>query len=135
MSNLSNKSEIFQMAAQTLHNKNMYPAVAHDAYYSCYQLMKHIWLYSMKKTQRELDVKCSLVNAKSHEFLLNEIVSYVKKSNNKDSLLDSRILRNDVLQLKRLRVDADYYDSVFDSVRSNSSITLSQRVIPILKKY
>jgi hypothetical protein len=49
MSNLQNKSDILKEVAVMLHNKNMYPAVAHSAYYSCYQLLKHIWLYRMGK--------------------------------------------------------------------------------------
>lgn len=135
MSNLSNKSAILQLAARLLHENSLYPAVAHDAYYGCYQLMKHLWLYSMGKTQRELDVNCSLANAKSHEYLLNEIVVFVKESHDKNAMDDSRLLRNEVPQLKRLRTDADYNDTVFDFIKSNNSLTLSDRIIKVLKKY
>lgn len=135
MSNLSNKSGILQLAAKMLHDNSLYPAVAHDAYYSCYQLMKHMWLYSMGRSQRELDTKCSLANAKSHECLLNEIVLYIKNTKGKNSLEDSRLLRNNVPQLKRLRTDADYNDELFDVSKSSDSLVLSNRIIKVLKKY
>ena len=135
MSNLSNKSEILQTSSQLLHDKAYYPAVAHGAYYSCYQLMKHIWLYSMNKTEQELDTNCSTTRLGSHEYLLNQIVSYVKSSNKKDANTDSRTLRNKMPQLKRLRTEADYSDTVFDYANSNNSLVLSKEIIPILKKY
>ena len=135
MSDLSNKSEILQTASQVLHDKAFYPAVAHGAYYGCYQMMKHIWLYSMKKTEQELNTNCSTTNMGSHEYLLNQIISYIKASNKKDADTDSRMLRNKIPQLKRLRTDADYNDTVFDYTKSNNSLVLSKEIIPILKKY
>lgn len=135
MSNLSNKSEILQSASQLLHDKAFSPAVAHGAYYSCYQMMKHIWLYSMKKTEQELDTNCSTTNLGSHEYLLNQIVDYVRASNKKDADSDSRTLQNKMPQLKRLRTDADYSDTIFDYTKSNNSLVLSKEIIPILKKY
>jgi len=76
MSHLQNKSEMLQDVAELLHNKYYYPAVAHSAYYSCYQLLKHIWLYGMGKTQAELDSKSSASLLGSHEFLINQIAIY-----------------------------------------------------------
>ena len=134
-SSLLNKSDILSLSANTLHDNCLYPAVAHCAYYSCYQKMKHIWLYSMKKTEEDLDINCSSNRMGSHEYLLNEIVQYVKNSNKKDALEDARTLRNDVPQLKRLRTDADYSNTDFDSTKSKNSIDLSKRIIPILKRY
>jgi hypothetical protein len=135
MSNLQNKSDILKDAAVLLHDKSMYPAVAHSAYYSCYQLLKHIWLYRMGKTQQELDAKCSMSHIGSHEFLINEIGQYIKKSSNKKGIDDFRVFNTNITQLKKLRVSADYDDSVFDSSKSYISITLSSLLTPILKKY
>ena len=89
----------------------------------------------MKKTENELDANCSQTKSGSHEFLLNEIVSFVKSTKKKESYDDSRTLRNDLPQLKRLRTDADYNDSLFDITKSTNSIALSKRIIQILKKY
>jgi len=70
MSNLQNKSEIFFEAAKLLHEKNYYPAVAHSAYYSCYQLFRHFWLYSMNKTESELNYEVGNTSDRSHEYLI-----------------------------------------------------------------
>lgn len=89
----------------------------------------------MNKTEQELDTNCSTTRLGSHEYLLNQIVSYVKSSNKKDANTDSRTLRNKMPQLKRLRTEADYSDTVFDYANSNNSLVLSKEIIPILKKY
>ncbi len=134
-SNLKNKSDLLVETAELLHSKCLYPAVAHASYYSCYQLLKHIWLYSMKKTEAELETKTSLSRMGSHEYLLNEEAKYILNSQSKNSIEDSRNLRNKLTQLKRLRVEADYSDSVFESSKSQSLITLSVHLLPILKRY
>lgn len=135
MSNLQNKSEIVKDAAKLLHNKNYYPAVAHGAYYCCYQLLKHIWLYDMKRTQQELDTQCSLCHIGSHEFLINKIGNHIKHSAQKTAISDFRDFNNKILQLKKLRLDADYSDALFDSTKSSKSLSLSNDVVSILIKY
>ena len=122
-------------AANLLHDKCLYPAVAHAAYYSCYQLLKYIWLYSMGKSQNELDTKTSQTKLGSHEFLLNEVVAYITNLQKTNSKEDARDLRNDIPQLKRLRIDADYMDTDFDSSKSKKSIDMSKHLLTILKKY
>ncbi|MDR1343155.1 MAG: hypothetical protein LBK18_07890 [Prevotellaceae bacterium] len=49
MGHLQRKSETSGKAAALLHENKLYSAVAHSAYYSCYQLMMHIWLHGMEK--------------------------------------------------------------------------------------
>jgi hypothetical protein len=135
MSHLQNKSEMLKEAAALLNNKTYYPAVAHSAYYSCYQLLKHIWLYGLKKTQQELDSQCSISRIGSHEFLINEIGKHIKNSTKKTALADFREFNNKIWQLKKIRTTADYDDTLFDSSQSSNSISLSTDIIPILKKY
>jgi len=135
MSHLQNKSEVLKDAAGLLHNKNLYPAVAHSAYYSCYQLMKHIWLYSLCKTENELAVQSSVQNIGSHEFLINQISIYIKNSGKRDCDEHFRNFNQKIGQLKKLRRNADYEDALFDSSKSSSSLSLSTDIIPILKKY
>lgn len=132
---LRNKSDILAAAADLLHDNCYYNAVAHAAYYSCYQLMKYIWLYSMNKTQTELDSNTSQSKMGSHEFLLNEVAKYIGNKQSRDSSEDARCLRNSLPQLKKLRVEADYLDTVFDSKKSTQSKNLSAMLLPILKKY
>jgi hypothetical protein len=135
MSYLSNKSDILCASAQLLHDNCYYPAVAHCAYYSCYQLLKHIWLTTMHKTEDELDVNCSQTRLGSHEYLLNEVAKYIKGLQNKDSNNDFRILCKNIPQLKRIRVNADYKNAEFGSDESGRVITMSNETIRILKKY
>ena len=81
MSNLTNKSDISIIAAKLLNEKGLSSSVAHCAYYACYQKIKHIWLYKMKKTEQELE---NLGRQKprqgSHEILINEIASFITYS-------------------------------------------------------
>jgi hypothetical protein len=135
MSQLQNKSVILSDAATLLHDKCWYPAVAHGAYYSCYQLSKHIWLYRMGKTQNELDAMCSTSKQGSHEVLINEIGKHIEASGKKDCANHRRDFKNKILQLKKLRVQADYDDANFDSLLSKNAIYLSSEILPILKQY
>ena len=127
---LWNKSEMLEEVANLLHDKGYYLAVAHAAYYSCFQVMKCIWLYSMGKTQEELDSNTSQARMGSHEYLLNEVVKYIDSKKG-----DTRYLRNNIPQLKELRTDADYYDTTIDYVTSKRAIDLSQEVLIILRRY
>lgn len=119
-------------AADFLQNKGYYLAVAHAAYYSCYQMMKYIWLYSMVKTQKELDSNTSQARMGSHEYLLNEVVKYIAKKNKSEN---TRYLRNNINQLKILRRQADYDDTTIDYVTSKRAIDLSQKSLIILRRY
>jgi hypothetical protein len=136
MSNLSNKSEINVEAAKLLNDKNLYSSVAHCVYYACYQKIKHIWLHKLQKTEQEL---VNLGNNKptmgSHEILINEIGTFIKKSNAKNFLDDFRVYNNNILQLKKLRIKADYEDTIFDAKDSSDSLDLSNKIILILNKY
>ena len=135
MSYLQNKSEIFSNAAKLLHDKCWYSAVAHGAYYSCYQLSKHIWLHKMGKTQQELDNLCSFSFYGSHEVLINEIGKHIRNSGKRYCINQSRDFKAKILQLKTLRIRADYADITFDSSNSRTAIELSDYIIPILKQY
>lgn len=134
MSHLQNKSDIFKVSAVLLHDSDNYSAVAHSAYYSCYQLLKHIWLHVMKKSEEELEQTHS-PRMGSHEFLINQIADYIKKSGKKGCELYSRDFSKNIVSLKKLRVSADYEDSLFDRVSSSKSLLLSTGVINILNKY
>lgn len=136
MSYLSNKSEINADAAKLLNDKDLYPAVAHCAYYACYQKIKHIWLHKQGKTELELEILGrSKPRIGSHEVLINEIGSFIKDRKLRNFTEDYRNYNNNILQLKRLRIKADYEDSIFDSINSSKSISLSDSIISVLNKY
>ena len=136
MSNLKNKSEIYLESALLLNKSYYYPPVAHCSYYACYQLIKHIWLHKLGKSEVELEALCKIKKREgSHEVLINQIGSYIKNSTNKNKIEDFRVFNSNLVALKRLRVKADYKDIVFDSTDSSNAISLSNSVIPLLKKY
>ena len=122
-------------AADLLHDKSYYLAVAHAAYYSCYQPLKYIWRHHLGRSQEELDVQTSQSRLGSHEFLLNEIVKYISGLRNTNSGEDARILRNDLPQLKRLRTDADYSETVIGCEKNKEAPDLSRKLLLILKRY
>lgn len=129
MSNLKNKSEINFDAAELLHKQSLYPSVIHCSYYSCIQLMKHIWLYKMNKTEQDLEIITKSSTEGSHEVLINQTGGFMKSKS-----IDFRTFNNLIGQLKKLRVNADYKDIQIDSSVSNNSITLSKNSLLILKK-
>lgn len=129
MGNLKNKSDINFSAAEFLHKHSFYPSVVHCAYYSCIQLMKHAWLNSMGKSENDLIDLNNKSKQGSHELLINQIKVFIQSKSQND-----RDFNKNILQLKRLRVDADYNEVLIDSMKSNLSITLSKSSLDILKK-
>jgi len=129
MSNLKNKSELNFAAAELLHKQSYYPSVVHCSYYSCIQLMKHIWLHKMNKTEQDLETLTRTSTDGSHEVLINQTGGFMK-----NKAIDFRTFNNVIGQLKKLRVNADYKDIQIDSSISNNSITLSKDSLLILKK-
>lgn len=130
-SHLKSKSEILEDSVKLLHDNTYYTGVGHAAYYSCLQLMKDICLIKIKITEQELESFVSQSKSGTHEYILNEIVKYVAGQNREDS----RILRTKVPQLKKFRVKADYKDEDFNFDDSRASISLSDEILKILKKY
>ena len=124
-----NKSDIMLESADILQNKSLYVSVPHCAYYSTYQLISYIWFYKIGKT--ESDISNRRAGKGSHEEMINAVKSYISGMNNDDG----RTFNHDVVQLKKLRVVADYQDSVIDYMKGNWAIQLAHNVNTILKKY
>lgn len=129
MGHLKNKSELNLGAAELLHEQSFYPPVVHCAYYSCIQMMKHIWLNKIGKTEEQLKDLCSDNNQGSHEVIINQLKIYIKSRS-----LNDRDFNNDILQLKRLRVKSDYNNESIDYSISAESIQLSKSALAVLKK-
>jgi uncharacterized protein (UPF0332 family) len=120
------KSDELNVIAKLLHDKNLYSGVAHSAYYSCFQLMKYIWLYSMNKTEEEI------MQSKSgtHKFLIQQIEKHVKTI----SIFDFLVFRQ-IKVLRDLRTDSDYSDKLFKKEGSSKALTLLNSILSVLKKY
>ena len=125
MSHLKNKSTTNLYAAKVLHQKTLFSSVIHCAYYSCFQLMKHTWLHFMRKTENDL----SHFNKGSHEFLINQTTNFLANHSK-----NHRNFRQNIYNLKRLRLKADYEDSAIDFQTSKKAINLSIVTQQILNK-
>ena len=128
MSQLKNKSELNRAAADLLQQSSFYPSVIHCAYYSCIQLMKHILIVTLGKTEAEIAAEVRSSPNGSHEIMINNINDHLKAN-----LKDWRTFNSKITQLKRLRVAADYENVPIDSVKGNNSIILSDEVLRHLK--
>ncbi|MDR1023835.1 MAG: hypothetical protein LBL94_11295 [Prevotellaceae bacterium] len=135
MSHLKSKSEVLSSAAELLHERGMYPAVAHSAYYSCYQLVKHIWLRSMSRTEAALRSGIGSSKMGSHQYLTTQVILYIESLGKRDCRSHAREVARKMAMLKRLRTDADYCNAEFSAPKSSQSISLSSDIAFILRKY
>jgi prephenate dehydrogenase len=144
MSYLQNKSSDLAKAANLLRDKELFPAVAHDAYYCCVQLMKHILLHSLHNTEDDLKHERTEYNRRArqqnrtkelgtHEFLINKVGGYLK--NTMSGYRDFQVFNAHIWELKELRTTADYHDKPFNSMDSKKSLELSKKVMEVLQKY
>ena len=133
MNFLKNKSEINFEAAELLHQNYLYPAVVHCSYYSCVQLMKHIYLFKIKKTEDNLIQETRRSRDKSsHNTLISEIHKFTEKlSLDKE---DRFYFYKKISSLKNLRNKADYEDIEVDIEKSKKSLDMSKTLLVILKK-
>lgn len=83
MSYLKNKSEINYAAAVLLQKQSLYPSVIHCAYYSCFQLMKHLLITNLGKSESDISNEVRNTSDGSHEVMINNILNHLK-SQNKD---------------------------------------------------
>lgn len=91
--------------------------------------MKHTLLNAMGRSENDLRNLNNISSQGSHEVLINQIKIFIQsKSQN------GRVFNRDILQLKRLRVIADYEEILIDFKKSNESILLSKSALNILKK-
>ena len=83
----------------------------------------------MGKSEQDLRVLNNSSQQGSHEVLINQIKSFIQSKSQND-----RDFNRDILQLKRLRINADYDEMLIDYTKSDQSIRLSKSTLNILKK-
>lgn len=87
----------------------------------------------MRRTEQELSSqKGNNYRIGSHNFLINEIYNHIKL-NCKNC--DYRTFYTSIISLKKLRVKADYENSLFDYDDSRKSKILCNTIISILKTH
>ncbi len=116
------------MAADLLQRSNYYPSVVHCAYYSCVQLIKHILIFTIGKTETDIENEARNSPGGSHQIMINNINGHLKNNNK-----DWKTFNDNINQLKKLRVNADYTDSQIDITIGKKSIILSDMVLKHLK--
>lgn len=140
-SQYKNKSVFFIESARVLTQKEYPVAIPHCAYYGCYQLMMHIWMNVMGKTDADLKTlvdaaKAGRFDKGSHNVLIKEIVKFIKSDGtDRKRTEDSIKLNNDLHSLKLIRHRADYNDSIIDMQSCRQSLELAEETIPLLEKY
>jgi hypothetical protein len=134
-SHLQSKSAEYSSAAALLYENKLYSTVAHSAYYSCYQLLEHIWIHTMMKTWGDLSDICRLNKTGSHDALINQVRNYIRNSKRTNCAEHMRSYYQWMITLKRLRVKADYYDEIFGKSESESAINLSNKISLIIRNY
>ena len=137
MAFLRAKSELNRAAADSLYKSGQHPSAVHCAYYSCVQLMKHIMIHQIGKSEQDIDNEYRQIGVDGkrkfggiHEYLINVLYGVLISKD-----VDATTFNSNVLQLKKLRGKSDYSDTFqVDSSISSTSIRLSDIVIKELKK-
>jgi len=132
MSSYKNKSSIYSLAAEKMHNQNLYPTVPPLVYYSCFLLMQHICYIEKQHTENTLRAlpESGMLHG-IHEVMINYFKMLLNQQNKRVELLE---FYTKISQLKRLRIKADYKNCDIAYTESQKAIELSNDVINILKK-
>ena len=130
MSQLINKSEINFGSAQFLQKQDYYCSTVHCAYYSCVQLMRHILVFKIGKTETEIKEEARITKGGSHVYMIDTVFTYLVKINNKDY----NTFNTNIVSLKKLRGKSDYEDFMINFDEGRKSIALAESINKILKK-
>lgn len=136
MTILQTKSLISIESATILHDKMYYSSSVHCSYYSCVQLMKHILLHVLNKTEGDLKDKMDEYNRDnpkfkmgSHEFYIGAIATHLKTNK-----LDVVTFTSKIFKLKKDRTDADYLELAIDYDTSRYAIEKATAINKILNQ-
>lgn len=110
-------------------SKTFYPAsAAHCAYYACFQFMKHVTLCFIGKTEGELKAECALEKEGTHVHITALVVKYLAA--NKKEFIE---FHTNIKELKRLRAEADYDNTIFGSDEAKKCLKISETVYKFLQ--
>ncbi len=94
----------------------------HCAYYSCIQVLKHIVLHILKKSEATIDAE-SKAEGGSHLYLIKSVIRDLKsKGHNVVNL------NNNFFDLKDLRVISDYKDVQITASKSNTAYGIAKLI-------
>ncbi|RFS24859.1 hypothetical protein DVR12_06620 [Chitinophaga silvatica] len=132
MSCLKIKSEINFNAARHLQMKYYYPSVVHCAYYSCIQLMRHVLIFNIGLSDRQMeeDRKEYYPSLGVHQYLIERLTLELQNGD-----CDWKKFHNEIEELRKLRTRSDYQDKVISENNSQRSIILCYSIINCLKTF
>lgn len=129
MSVLKEKSEVNFKSAELLKLNTCYCAAVHSAYYSCLQMMKHLLFEKAGYNELTLKEEQKRRRQGSSHIVITRLVMKYMKSQSKSA----RNFNNEILLLKKMRVEADYTQIEVDLPQCEMAISKSILIHNILK--
>jgi hypothetical protein len=131
---LSKSNLNLDAAERLIKNPNHHHASSiHCSYYSCYQKLAHILFKIVEYSQERYTSEYRQFNFRtkggSHEFAIMLVYELLK-----DNKEDAKIFKNDILELKRLRVDSDYKEIWIEKPTSDEAFRLANSISKTLKR-
>lgn len=131
MSYYENKSKEYLKVAEMIHTQQFFSVVPHNAYYSCFLLMQHLFY---NKYNEKFDIVKKMMNKKgTHEviqsYLSKVFINNAVKFDEKKNFLK---YNNELGQLKKLRIKADYHDVEITEDDSKVSISFAKDILQFL---
>ena len=128
MPNIKSKSiENYKAAIILSQNSNkMYSASIHCAYYSCFLLVKHILCHRCYISYANQNNQ----NSGSHLYIISLILDDLSRKGEDDAY---DIFDTNMSELKRLRMIADYWNSLISPSESREAVTMADDTLETLK--
>lgn len=105
-------------SANFLYEETHYNSSIHCAYYSCFQLLKHIVLNILNDVDYDFNVKNGRQG--SHIYTINKVGNDIAKDPVK--FRKNRELKNKIYELKKIRTRADYDLDIISEKESREAV-------------
>lgn len=140
MSHYEEKSEVYFKVANIIHGQQFFPAVPHDAYYSCFLMMQHLFYIQYSEDFEVVKHELNLNDTKEGNFNgTHEVITEYLTRKFDSVAIDIVTMRNysafknKIGQLKKLRTKADYRNEDISKRDSENSISLAADILQLLK--
>lgn len=132
MSHYKDKSEVYFKVANIIHGQQFFPAVPHDAYYSCFLMMQH--LFYVQYSEDFEAVKHEVQLNGTHEVIIEYFTRrFDAVAIDIVTMRNYCAFKNEIGQLKKLRTKADYRNEDISKRESGNSISLAADILRLLK--
>lgn len=132
MSNFLKKSKKnYSIAIYLKDERQCFTPVIHCWYYSCIQIISHIFKYVFSESENEITQNARSYKISTHSYLIREITADLHFIDKKDALSFER----KISELKELRNYADYKDELITEKQANDALTYTNQLRKILSKH